>query len=278
MTANRYRALLLSSLIGAALFSAACNTIVARVNPQQVTGGKTAVVVVKRAAGKLPADQAPALSIVDGEECGTVTPTAALNQDATWASGTFSASQGVEDCAVTIRASVGNDSATTNVMVNRLDTRVRIDGVSAIAAILIASFAIDRVTTVVLSLCTFLRRRRSKLPGWTRAASDLLAEDATEDRWPYYVIAGLLGAVVLGWFGQVRVLAALGFVSVNPILDALITGLVLMVGADRASDLLKKLDVPGGDAIKKSAPPIEVTGRLVLENPAGHAGSDQTRV
>ncbi len=278
MTANLNRGLLVSALLAASLFSAACNTIVARVNPQQVAGGKPAVVVVKRTTGKLPADQEPTLAIVDGEECGTVSSTAALKDDATWASGTFNANQGVEDCAVTIRASVGNESATTNVMVNRLDTRVRIDGVSAIAAILIASFAIDRVTSVVLSLFSFLRRRRSRLPGWTRAASDLLAEQTTEDRWPYYVIAGLLGAVVLGWFGQVRVLAALGFVSVNPILDALITGLVLMVGADRASDLLKKLDVPGGEAIKKSAPPIEVTGRLVLENPAGKAASDQMRV
>ena len=33
MTANVYRALLVSSLAGAALFSTACNTVVARVNP-----------------------------------------------------------------------------------------------------------------------------------------------------------------------------------------------------------------------------------------------------
>ena len=239
-----------------------CNRVVTRVNPEQVGGGKTAKVVVKMSGGaSLPADATPSLKVVDGEECGTVDSTAVRQDEGRWAVATFTANASVENCVATIQASVGGRSATTRAMVNRFDPRLRIDGVSAIAAILIASFAIDRVTTGILALFSWVRRR---LRG-TRDVPDLLATDGGR-RAPYFVVAGLLGAVVLGGFGDVRVLAALGFVSVNPYLDALITGLVLMVGADRASDLLQRFDVPGGGS-KKPAAPIEVTGKLVLENP-----------
>ncbi len=37
MIANVYRALLLSSLVGTTFVGAACNTVVARVNPQQIS-------------------------------------------------------------------------------------------------------------------------------------------------------------------------------------------------------------------------------------------------
>jgi hypothetical protein len=250
------------ALVAVSVVATGCRGVVARVNPEQVGGGKTATVVVKMAGGSaIPADATPALKIVDGEECGRVDATAAKQDDGRWAQGTFTANASVENCVATIQASVGNKSATARALVNRFDPRVRIDGVSALAAILIASFAIDRVTTGILALLSWLRGRRRHepdVPGATTAGGQ---------RMPYFVIAGVLGAVVLGGFGDVRVLAALGFVSVNPYLDALITGLVLMVGADRASDLLQRFDVPGAGGSKKPAAPIEVTGKLVLENP-----------
>ena len=252
-----------TAVVAIGVAASACGGVVARVNPQQVGGGKTATVVVKMAGGApIPADTTPSLKIVDGEECGRVDATAAKQEDGRWAQGTFTANPAVENCVATIQASVGNKSATTRALVNRFDPRVRIDGVSAIAAILIASFAIDRVTTGTLALVSWLRRRR-------RRALDVPSATAADgnQRAAYFFIAGVLGAVVLGGFGDVRVLAALGFVSVNPYLDALITGLVLMVGADRASDLLQRFDVPGAGGSKKPAAPIEVTGKLVLENP-----------
>ena len=260
MKGRTKRALAIVAVVGLTAVAAGCNRVVTRVNPEQVAAGKTATVVVKMANGSpLPADTTPALTLVDGEECGRIDATATKKNDGRWAAATFTAENGVENCVVTIRASVGNQSATTHALVNRFDPRVRIDGVSAIAAILIASFAIDRVTTGILALYGWLRRR-----GRTRDAP--LAADSGQ-RVPYFIVAGVLGAVVLGGFGDVRVLAALGFVSVNPYLDALITGLVLMVGADRASDLLQRFDVPGAGGSKKPAAPIEVTGKLVLENP-----------
>jgi hypothetical protein len=248
-------------IVAVAGIASGCRGVITRVNPEQVASGKTAEVVVKMASGApIPADATPSLKLIDGEECGTLDGTAVKQDDGRWAKGTFTASPSVENCVATIQASVGNQSATTHAMVNRFDPRVRIDGVSAIAAILIASFAIDRVTTGILAFVGWLRRR-----GGHGGASTVI--DADHQRVTYFVIAGVLGAVVLGGFGDVRVLAALGFVSVNPYLDALITGLVLMVGADRASDLLQRLDVPGAPGMKKPTAPIEVTGKLVLENP-----------
>jgi hypothetical protein len=255
-----------------------CSNVVTRVNPEQVVGGTKSTVVVKLTAGNLPVDAPPALAVVDGEECGTVPANADLQENGKWASAEFKAQQGVENCVATIQASVGGQSSTTKLVVNRFDPRVRIDGMSAIAAILIASFAIDRVTSGLLALAGYLRRRKpSLLRARTRAAYDALVEEERESRVPYFVVAALLGAVVLGWFGQVRVLGALGFLAVNPYLDALITGLVLMIGADRASDLLRRLDVPLGD-VKKSSAPIEVTGRLVLENPERKSNVDRMAV
>ena len=272
------RALTVASLLGAALIAGGCSNVVTRVNPEQVAGGKTATVVVKLATRDLAADEQPTLAITDGEECGTVTATADKKENGKWAAGTFTAAAGVENCAVTILSSVGDQSATTRAVVNRFDPRVRIDGFSAIAAILIASFAIDRVTTGLLSLVAFVRRRKPGLfPARARGAADFFAEER-DQRVPYFIVAGAIGSVVLGWFGEVRVLAALGFNAVSPYLDAVITGLVLMIGADRAADLLKKLDVPVEGAVtKKSAAPIEVTGRLVLENPEAKA-SDRMMV
>jgi hypothetical protein len=267
MIVRAERVLLALALVALVVAAGGCRRVTTRVNPERVGATGTATVVVKLANGsQVATDVTPSLKIIDGEECGTVDATPSKRDDGRWFQGTFTASGGVENCVATIQASIGKDTATTRALVSRFDPKVRIDGVSAIAAILIASFAIDRVTTFLLFLASWVRRGGRRTRG-----SDLVA-DAGRQRMPYYIVAGVLGAVVLGGFGDVRVLGALGFVSVNPYLDALITGLVLMVGADRASDLLQKFDVPGAAASKKPAAPIEVTGRLVLENPDVHRG------
>jgi hypothetical protein len=70
--------------------------------------------------------------IVDGEECGTVTKPQRQG-DGRWAQAVFTPNDKVESCVATIRASIGAQSATTRVAVNRIDPRVRIDGVSSFA-------------------------------------------------------------------------------------------------------------------------------------------------
>ncbi|MBI3472041.1 MAG: hypothetical protein HY013_11855 [Candidatus Solibacter usitatus] len=126
------------------------------------------------------------------------------------------------------------------------------DGVSAIALILIASFAIDRVVTAVLFLLAWV--------GW---APDP-AVDERKYKLIYFLLGGVLGIFVLAHFGQVRVLTALG-ITIDTYLDTGLTGIVLVGGADRIAGLLK---VPGAAPQKEEPQPMVITGKLVLEESA----------
>jgi len=79
-----------------------------------------------------------------------------------------------------------------------------------------------------------------------------------------------MGVLVIGWFGQVRILGALGFNTVNAYLDMLITGFVLVGGADRTEDILRRIGASGsaaaGSTSTGASQPIEITGRLVLDD------------
>ena len=149
-----------------------------------------------------------------------------------------------------------------------------IDGVSAIAVIVIASFAVDRIVTGSLFLLSFV-------PFWTRVFPDpkLLAEkeDAVQrvkadkkQKFLYFTLAALLAIVVLAWFGGVRVFSVMGFPNINPVLDTIVTGLILIGGSDRVSAVMKMMGA-SGTAEKVEARPIEITGRLVLDEDKGQA-------
>ena len=147
---------------------------------------------------------------------------------------------------------------------------MRIDGITALAAILIASFAIERITKLLLF-------GMSLMPAWNRIAPDpaLLPEGAARlaasrtREAAYYVVAGVLGIVVIAWYGHVRVLSAIGFDSAPVWLDILFTGLLITAGSDRVAALLKvpnPLGDTGHEAGEHEQQPIRVTGTLVLED------------
>ena len=143
---------------------------------------------------------------------------------------------------------------------------MKIDGVSAIAVILIASFGIDRIVMGLLFILSFMKP-------WDRVLPDPLTVQDTVERAKaekkqkllYFVCAGVLGGLVLAFFGEVRIVRALGFDKINYVLDSIMTGLILMAGADRVAETLKMM--PGATSIEKSGSrPIEITGRLILED------------
>ncbi len=150
---------------------------------------------------------------------------------------------------------------------------MKIDGISAIAVILIASFAIDRIVAGVLFLLSFVK-------GWRRIFPDpALLEDAVararaekKRKLVYSGLAGVLALLVVAWYGQVRILKATGFATA-PVLDTLLTGLILMAGADRMTGLLKTLGTPAIEKPEPAARPIEITGKLILEEPAARKGA-----
>ena len=142
-----------------------------------------------------------------------------------------------------------------------------IDGVSALAVIVIASFAIDRITTGALFVLSFI-------PAWVRwfpdpqliVKKDEIARARAEKQQKllYFGVAALLALPLLGWFGGVRIFSVIGFPQIDPVLDTVVTGLILVAGSDRIAGLLKTAGVTDA-AAKTESQPIQITGKLVLE-------------
>ena len=145
---------------------------------------------------------------------------------------------------------------------------MKLDGFNAIAAILIASFAIDRIVTALLFALSYVK-------AWARAFPDpSLANDAEErvgaekkQKLAYFTCAALLAIGVLGWFGNIRIFNALGIANMNQILDIIATGVILIGGSDQIAALLLKLSDASGKN-KAAARPIEITGKIVLKGAA----------
>lgn len=151
-----------------------------------------------------------------------------------------------------------------------LGTTMQIDGISAIAVILIASFAIDRIVTGLLFLLSFFRPWAQRFPEpATRDGEERFGAER-KHKLAYFVFAGAL-ALFLCLYGNLRIFHASGF-QVPEWLDAIVTGLLLMGGADRMAALLN-LGGGGGES-KSSQQPIQITGKITLEQPANKKAPD----
>lgn len=159
-----------------------------------------------------------------------------------------------------------------------------LDVPSAITAILLCSYAIDRVLKGLLFLLALL-------PAWNRYIPDpasLPAPDSFDDRnasaeaWKNrkhaetkQKLAYLLPAFVLGaglaTFGHIRVLHVLGFPDKDTsemLVDILLSALILMGGADQTAQVLRMLGAKISTKAEPSQPrPIEIHGKLILEEP-----------
>ena len=154
---------------------------------------------------------------------------------------------------------------------------VRLEGITAIAALLIASFAIDRIVAGILFLLSFSGAWNRRFPEPQLVKDDELRYKAEKKlKLMRTVLSALIALPLLAWYGEVRILAAVGFETVNPILDQVLTGFILIGGADRIGEVLKWGGIQGGHAgaPEKGAAqqPIEITGKLTLES----SGKDAT--
>lgn len=142
------------------------------------------------------------------------------------------------------------------------------DGVNVIAVLVIASFAIDRTVAALLFVLSFFGSGTQAFSDGTFISDPALAAAAARKRklW-YFLLAGLLCAAVLIALPKFGVLAALGFAT-HRALDAFVTGLIVLGGSDRMADLLGKIPgVPTANVAPPASKPIEVTGKLILEEP-----------
>lgn len=140
---------------------------------------------------------------------------------------------------------------------------MKIDGVTAVALVLLASFAIDRIVTAILFLASFAGGGSDQAqhgPGPESAHAERMHKLA------YFVLAGILSVVVLT-FGNIRILRVMGVTDANPLVDAFLTGLLLMGGAERLSGFLQ----PAGESSTENSEqkPIQVTGTLTIEDASG---------
>ena len=137
-----------------------------------------------------------------------------------------------------------------------------------IGIILIAAFAIDRIVTGMFYLLSFNADLRATLDPDSLSDPTARAAAARLYRLVYSVCAGYLGIVIVAGVMGIRLskIAAIPLdSSLGPVmgnaLDVLVTGLLLVGGADRLAEALKLF---GGD-IKPAKEPIEITGKVVLE-------------
>ncbi len=143
---------------------------------------------------------------------------------------------------------------------------MKIDGVSAIAVILIASFAIDRIVTGILFMLSFLKPWTRFFPDPT-TITDAAERLATEKKhkFLYFGLAGILSIGVLAGYGGVRIFKVVAFPGIDPVLDTIVTGLILVAGSDRIATLINLGGASGAERSAPASQPIEITGKLILE-------------
>ena len=253
--------------------------VTVRTNPQRIIGGGVSVIAIRVTdAGKPLANQAVRIAVVEGQECGTPQQTTATTgEDGTIPRVHFTGGLYVEGCVAQIEVTTETPSATegappqiaralATVTVNpNSGAMTRVDGFSAIALVLVVSFAIDRLVRGVLFALSYSSAWARRFPEPALNNGPISADAERNRRLIYFVLAGSLGMIALGWVGQVRILSALGFTNVNRWLDILVTGLILAGGADRTEQVLRSLGASSPSAEATSKEPIEIRGKLTIE-------------
>jgi hypothetical protein len=260
-------------------FAFAAPVITVRTNPQKIIGGGVSVIAIRVTdAGKPLANQAVKIAVVEGQECGTPqSTTATTGEDGTIPRVHFTGGLYVEGCVAQIEVTTETPPATeggppqiaraqATVTVNpNSGAMTRVDGFSAIALVLVVSFAIDRLVRGLLFVLSYSSAWARRFPDPAFNNGPVSAEAERNRRLIYFVLAGSLGMIALGWVGQVRILSALGFTNVNRWLDILVTGLILAGGAERTEQVLKSLGASGGSTEAASREPIEIRGKLTID-------------
>ena len=135
--------------------------------------------------------------------------------------------------------------------------------ITVVAMMVIGSFAIDRIVSALL----FPFFREPPAPP-KQTDDEILRERQTkyEREWNYkrlyFIMSGVLAIILLVCWDKMRVLEGLGYPpEPNKILDFLLTGIVLVGGADRLSGVKPGEASPAAEPEPK---PLKVTGQITL--------------
>ncbi len=142
------------------------------------------------------------------------------------------------------------------------------DGISLLTMLLIAAFAIERISAGILFLLGMF-----KVFADPDSFDDAAKRAIAKKKYTLYhfLVSTLLVILVLLYVGDFRFLDALGLgnrtdLSRMPLLmDHLLLGVVLIGGAEQMSAFLKMVGAPGASARDVGVQPVEVSGKLTLE-------------
>ena len=140
---------------------------------------------------------------------------------------------------------------------------MRMDGVTLVSVIVIASFGIERIVKGLLFVLSFIKPWARRFPDPALVEGSIeQAKARKKEKLAYFTLAGILGIVVMAYVGNIRLLYAVG-IETKPAFDVILTGLILVGGSDRIGELLKMSGAPG---VGKAEPaPLEIRGTLTLE-------------
>jgi len=135
------------------------------------------------------------------------------------------------------------------------------DAVSVAAMLLLAAFALERISRGLLFLLASFEGWREKFPEPAAVKDENARADATRrQQWAYFVICGALGVILVAFGSDFRILSAMG-VTNQSVLDAGATWLVLVAGSDRLREIL-------GDgkasSTEKTSAPVKIEGTVTL--------------
>ncbi len=142
-----------------------------------------------------------------------------------------------------------------------------VGGINVIVLVFLVSFAIDRLVNALLFVLTFLRAWQRRFPD-PRTVEDHAERARAENiqKLAYVVFSAFFAIPVLAYFGNIRILEGLN-VPAEPVLDVLVTGLILVGSSDFIGRLLQLTGGYGGET--STSRPVEITGTLVLEQSTG---------
>ena len=143
------------------------------------------------------------------------------------------------------------------------------DGVTFVAVLLIAAFAIERVAAGILFLLTVFHVLSD--PELIENAVQRATERRKSTLW-HFLISTAMVIVVLFSIGEYRFLDALGLgggagSSHLPLwLDRVLLGVVLVGGSEQMSSFLKMVGAPSAGSQASGAQAVEVSGKLTLDD------------
>jgi hypothetical protein len=137
---------------------------------------------------------------------------------------------------------------------------MKLDGISTTALIALAAFAVDRIVSAVLFILLYIHVLPD--PG-VKSGADQIAAERTY-KLVYFIASLVLVIALLQSFSSIRILAGMGLRGDAPLLDAILTGIVLLGGTERLGAWMRTDGI--GTGTVSTEQPIQVTGKLTLDD------------